>query len=590
MSIYYDDKIDLQSNSDVITIVNTVLEKIEDAIEKRDIELWMKVFKSDDDIVKDAQTSWFSTYFTQLVPSALQLQVLELDKKEEEIVIRVKMNIQYVDYDDVSEVQLYGIQFVESMQDWCIVWYEKTRKAFMQELGLAEPICLCDEETPDETNWWENESLLEAAKDSNDALSEKIYARAVTRSIRFREAHPELECASILANIMSYRVNKLSLQLYHNDPVTCLSRVYNALKDLVQVKLVRTDRDNTWSSKFVVPWFGYDELFMMRNEQGIIHGSCSSYMSLLASIMRLGGFATDDVIQLRFGNQDAVMFSSDDKNFLLTSEALNQLTERTIYYKDTIDKAFTDSWYVDSYGRSNLSQEEKEDSIATIRNRASIFHFDVKESKKNTAEDKNRMSLVIPDLNSIKDTYELNQKLKIEIFERSKAYPDSIYTWAKYAYQTIWVTKPEAYVVWSMQSNVVKMTFENINTMEELLEYVLSLKEGSIFMENDRFMTADQVIRHDMADAKARALLLFTWLKLKTNQTACMAFTDKACYCIWREENIWEIYNTNSRQICSSIEGELLLAFDHTYSYFPLIKHGELDSSKADWVETLNKL
>ncbi|PJI06510.1 MULTISPECIES: hypothetical protein [Clostridium] len=570
-------------------IVNKIIYTIRKAISEQNVNIWMSVFYSEDDIANEAQKSWFHKYFIELNVYEYKIEILNTDIKDCSINLKVRVLIKYRYFDDLDEIHIYKIKYVDLVKRWCVVWAEKVRKPFMKELGEVNSVNFNEDMDTSHSKWWENKILVEAARGSKDFLSSKIYARAITRNIRFREAHPALESVSILSNIMSIRVNNLALETFNENKLKFLSNVYNSFKDTVLVKLIRKDRNNTWSSKFVVPWYGFDEMYMLRDKNGIISCSCSSYMSFLASILRLGGIDSNDVIQIRLDNQDVLIVSINLENYLITSEKISKLTNKTLYHKYLINKAFSDSWFIGDDGRSNLGDHNRENFREKIENKSCIFKFKFKKNISSNNE-KPIIPLNISNLTNVSNVYQLNTIIKQHIFELSRRYPESLYTWAKYAYQTLLVSKPESYVIWSLQNNIVKDTFSKMYSTEKFFNYVYNIKTSSIFIESDRIMTSDQVIRHNMGDEKSKSILLFIWFKLKESKNVFMIFTNKEHYCIWKNDYDWVIWSIELWKRVSSTEGKILLAFDDKYSYFPLLNKIENNKNKPIWWNILDKI
>jgi len=94
-------------------------------------------------------------------------------------------------------------------------------------------------------------------------------SRAVTRNVRFRTAHIQLECASILTCMTSCVISDISRQLdiEHKASEEKVKEIYDVMREKFCLQVERLDRDNTWASKFIAPWYGIEEILVGSGNQ-----------------------------------------------------------------------------------------------------------------------------------------------------------------------------------------------------------------------------------------------------------------------------------------------------------------------------------
>ncbi|HHV28122.1 hypothetical protein [Acetivibrio mesophilus] len=563
--------------------VSKVVEKINEALRKNDLSMWMSLFYSEDDIAYEAQKIWFEKYMIEIKPDNYNFVVLDISTNRANAVLRCRIEIEYSNFNPLHETHIYTVEYVEARRDFCITWLEKLREPFMagdkDSSHWFDFMNNIDCTASYSNDWWKNNTLIEAAYEANDPDSPLIYARAITRNIRFREAHPILECASILACMMSAKLAWLAADIFDCDQLKYMGNVYNVTKDTVLVRLVRDDRDNTWTSKFLAPWYGFDEMLLFRDDKGLISCNCSSYMSFLAALLRIGGYAGKDVIQIRTGNQDALIISVGESNYLISSGKIEKLTEKSLYILKKISKLFSDCYFWTEQGLTNIHRDKIVFYKNLIASRTPIFDFSWKLNDKYVGTF-DMDSVKLPDLISNKNPDSLNKDIRRNVFELSKEYPGSVFTWAKYASQTLYVSKPETYLSWSIQSPAVRDKIAVWNSLDEILEEIKELLNISIFSESDRIMTADQVLRHKRCDDKAKALLIFCWFKLKKGAKTFVLFSDRSVYCAYKTETEWIYLDAKSGRKAVP-EGDILLALNDKRSVYPLLNGDDFKKFKS---------
>ena len=559
-------------------LVSEMLESMQEA----DLDKWMALVYSKDDLVNEALRDWFQGRIQTQEVVDIQLIILDMDYGNSNDKVKCRFTITYKEYDPVTEVHIYTFAYVPERNRSCVVWLEKERMYFPFGSNNEEHKFVFESINNEaEKKWWMNEELVEAFAGSNDLASVEKYARAVIRNIRFREACLELECASLLSNMMSFQINELCGQIYDKDKKKLLANIFNATRDIFKIQLIREDRDNTWSSKFVVPWYGFDELIEVNRKGKEIKGSCFNFISFIYALLRICGFSEKSIYQLRLINQDILVVFIEDESFMIDSDNIILWNNKSIYFRNRVSKMFTENWCITDKNYIGLSEGRVVYEIGKMQRCLRRFNF--------FDHRYNAHSLNVPKSGFSEDGDILRfdrkksaEEIVKDVINKAKSKGDSVYVWAKYAHQMLFVTKPEAYLYWSIQSKVVVETLGQYDTFEEWLDMIRGFEKESIFSEDYRIMTADQCIRYKKGDSKALLTVLYVWFAVKEKQNCFLAFTTKGYYLIGIHQGQMVIWNGETLERGNAIEGNVILAFHHKESYFPLWHQRHDISLKAE--------
>lgn len=561
-------------NQEIQAESRKVMEKLQQALEENNIELWLEQIETEDDLVLQAQNQWFQAYRQEHQPQKILFELIKEKQNQDSIDYECRIYLEYSSYQPIEEYYCYTVQYSETLATCKVSWIERLKQPY-EEPGIVvkdEITLFPQEENNEKNNWWENEKFLQYAKEENSKEMAAIFARAIPRTIRFREGHPFIECASLLVNMMSEHVARWAFEVYDKKNKQTLVNLYNIMKDRMLVRLIREDRDNSWSSKYVVPWYGIDELVWLRECDEYISGNCPVILGIYYAILKLCGGESMDIWQLRMDNHEGIMVNMEEKTYFLTSDELRELNARLLYYAKNITKIYNDSYIWTMQGMTNMTEIVREQIVKKLEQTQAPFEF-TKTVRRKIGED---LDLILENMPTVKDfenSRQLADAMKNYVFKQSCKYPDSPFTWAKYAYQSLYVQKPEAYLIWSMQSQIVETFISEVESKADL-EYIMgSYGNTSIFQEDDRLMTADQVIRRKTGDNKSKAMLYYIWKQKKEGVKGNIIITDKESYYVEMLENGMSFISMKDYKNNHSYAGELLLVMNHQKSYFPLISN-----------------
>ncbi len=551
-------------------------------------DLWMQTMYIVDDVAIQILQSWFKT---QIACSQLQevtMKLLDVHIKDASIVAKVQSIIEYVSDPPDKNLAIFTIAFITTLNEWRITVIKKVLKPFL----VAEceqrsiPLVVNNHNRESFEPWWAQQAYLNTASQSRDPLSPQLYAKAIPRTVRFREEHPEIECSAILADMMSISVAQQAIHIADTSQVQTLANLYYFAADAVQSDMIRSDRINEWESKLQAPWFGFDEL-KARSSHNVITGTCPSLLSFYYAILRLSGFGPFDLTQLRLHNVDNLVTKVDKKYFKIGTDFVDDFQKKSFQPPTRVYKVFSDIWYWTWSGITNVPVDWQNDFLFFLQEGSPFQFTSSQHAIKNVNPLKATAAL---NLQKTDDDKKLHQYVKQQVLDLSSLYPYSPFTWAKYAYQSLLVAKPEAYAFWSLSSPLVDHALRASTDIHSILKTIQSFGTDSIFQESDRLMTADQVFRYKTGDVGARALLLFTFFKRAENVPCFVIYTDKYAYCIRQQERKWVVWDPLTLQTVSSPEGKLILAFDEHYSIHPFIKSTSTEKDGPSWQFILSNL
>ena len=530
------------------SVVREIADRLKRCILNGDKDSWSQLLMISDDVALQSMHKWFEDYFVMHQVENCEIILDNTNRHTVESEFRCFIKAEYREYDDFTADLLIKIGLDNENKIFRIVWIEQIypsndRDDLYWHIDLKE-----------DAAWWES-SLAREETSQNDSLPYNQLARAITRNIRFREAHIQLECAGLLTCMMSQVIPSMcrQLDLPRQNSEEKIRTIYSILRNKFNLRVTRPDRDSTWASKYLAPWYGLEEILVNHEDYEKIPVSCNAFMTTLYSLLRWSGFQASQLVQFRIINQDYLIIRSDEqKLYFISHDIFTPCNNRTIYPSGKISKVFGAEWFIDfknNFAEANPKLIREYNYIA-----------------KNTFLPEYRLTgreRELPLADPMLSLYDF----RYNVFHTSNKFCDSIYLWAKYANQTLFVSKPETYIYWSVQSNWGSICFKN---EEEIYDYIKKMREMSVFPEGDRIMTADQCIRHQMGGKKDLAVFLYAALKKFLNVQGCVVFTKRYEYCVYRIQDEWVIYNIYLQKAEKSIKGDVLLAFNDANSYYPL--------------------
>lgn len=522
-------------------------------------EEWLSLLMVEDDVARQSMNKWFEDYFMvyKVEHCKITFDKSNIIKKRE---IRCLIKVQYQEGKEYTSDLLLCVKEDAKSKEFKIISIERFHQSAQTKKVNWEMVLKRDEP------WWKNIQIKEEESEDEE-LQHFQLSRAITRNIRFREACIQLECASIMTIMMSSLIPNVcrQLELPGENSEQKLKYIYDILMDKFHLQITRPDRSNTWASKYMAPWYGLEEILADKEKGKRIAVSCNFFMSTLYALLRWSGFKVSQLVQFRIINQDYLIVKTDDnKLYFISHDNLALCSQSTIYPTGTINRVFGAEWFID-FKRNNA-----EISPYVWREYNSIAQ--------NTFLPKYCPTVIDGEIMAINPNLD-SSDFRNAVLRSGKCTKSSIYPWIKYADQTLYVSKPETYIYWSIQSNWGNVSFSN---EKEIYRYADQMGRKSIFPEDDRIMTADQCIRHQTGGIKDRAVFLLAAFKKFFNAQGCVVFTKKYEYVIYRfdQNTEWILYNVSIQKKSKLIEGEMILAFNNMNSYSAL---QEKNYEKQKW-------
>ena len=446
----------------------------------------------------------------------------------------------------------------QESRHWRIYVIQKKRQAFSDTSVTVVPYHFCKIQMIYPALDFPDNNFIHQLSTIKDYGQTSFYARAIPRSIRYRQTHPVIECASLRANMLSPYIAKLAATYYDKDKRRFAAKIYNAISDSVMLSIERSDRDNSWASKFQVSWQGIDELMETNVQNGKLTCSCSSYMSLLHSVLRLGGFECDDILQIRLKTQDILIVFINETPFLIDTERMVPVTDQVLFHYQKSSVIYTDEWFWTEEGSTNLPAARRKKIQQQIKRIHFLqFSFCVNDNTNIPNPAAPLRPVAVPF-----DFIEYHKKVLSQVLQSYSHEPNSVDAWTLYAYQTLFVKKPEAYMNWSIQSKLVRQKAVGLQKMEDIIDLLSEIEDGSIFVESHRIMTADQVLKTGRGNSVAKALLAAALFNLAMEYTTAVFLTVQKAYCMIYDGNDVRCIEMPTGQEVFETCGLPLLMFD----------------------------
>lgn len=157
---------------------------------------------------------------------------------------------------------------------------------------------------------------------------------------------------------------------------------------------------------------------------------------------------------------------------------------------------------------------------------------------------------------------DLAHAVRLRIFQGSAQAPDSVFTLALYAYQTLIVHRPEAYALAGVEGHAAAALARRLRGVDALLAWMRRhVVPGSIFPEEDRVMLPDQVATYGLGRPLDRALLIFAVAR-RLGLGARVVQTTRGAYALVNDGSGPVLIDAGALRPVSAPQGVVVLAFD----------------------------
>lgn len=407
----------------------------------------------------------------------------------------------------------------------------------------------------DSYNTWVDKEGLHYLRDAKDPLTPQIYARSVIKSMRYRMSNYEINCAALLADVMSMSTSSIIADITISKDKTYYFEelVSYACNYLLPIDV--EDVDVSINEKFSLPMRNIDEVLYEVKKEGGTSVNCIENISFFISILYHLRILDDFYIIMQPFHFIAIC-KIEEQYYLISFNDVVIMRQKRIYGNSEVLRVFNEKYYFD-FDSNTTNMPENE-----IQKMYAFFEYFRAFPLKRGNWKKLQLSTIPFNTNSsyfIKD-----------IYRNSYYAPQSIYTWAKYSYQTLMVKKPQAYIISSFYSKKMQAFATKIDGVEDLIHWVtLYISKGSLFSELDRVMVPEQVFKYRIADAKSLAVFMYAVIYMhKCIDTGGIVITDVSSYIVFNFSNDnYTIIDTNQKGYVEKINGQVQFAFNEKISY-----------------------
>lgn len=551
--------------NDLIRKTNCILqdkaERIRAAFKHGNAEAFVKEFQLDT-VSEYYINRWFNGYAVNVEkPKEVTIDILDINPVTN-----------HVFWCHTKLCLTYEKSFHEEIAfDWKVIWKEDSTLCISETvIELKQPVWKPTSQKIDITKLKRNLEKINDSTISNIInwaetpadrvdLSKKkipasIFSRAVAKSVRYRNTHPQIDSAAILADMMSLRMVRFAYEIKDLDVIEMLGTINSYAQKYFKTKTYdefKEDGTPEYSPRelSLLPLYSIDETFDVSKKKETTEVSCVDLASFYAGLLRLGGVESQKVFVVIQPFHYLTVLEHKKQYFIASSNEVYPMNPKRLYGDTEVVRIVSPSYYIDKNGEATVSEKEYRNIKALFKNGIPIFSLP--EYKKDCSEWPTEMDEILQIQNySSPEAY--HQAIVGFVRGKDKEYPNSIYTWALYAYQTLVVLKPQAYLIWSIHSQEAVKFSKKMKNIDMLWEWMKeNLDEGSIFEEEERIMTADQVLRNKKGRSKDRGVLFYTIVKLLyPDKTGGILLTDKnECYVKVEEGEKRSVYDMNTGEI-----------------------------------------
>jgi len=434
---------------------------------------------------------------------------------------------------------------------------------------------------------------LAAARAARDPGDPADYARAVLKWYRFVLPDARLDPAVVTANLMSRRLAETAYRILGPTPGT----TFRNLARYAQTHLQHADREFPHHRepfgevRFypVNPSIGFDEMLAFYPDRGRAFGMCGPLQYVNLALLRFCGWEPDEAVQIRIVvgelRHEVLCVTIAGATYLCTG--IEYLPMKNNFYRfSRITHIFTDRHYRGFGGPYNMS-DARLDRTFTQFVKPLSHNFYLGDDVLASRPDDYRPDLVPPTLRATVWDYpgpdELAAAVRERVFAYSATYPDSHYTLAKYAYQTLFVTRPEAYPQASIMAPLARRQAKEFEGPEAALAWVAAeVRDGAVFPEGHRIQYGDQVLVYRFGTPRDRAMLGYALLHHLGVPAHIVLGSRGGGYLLYREGDRTVLHDCGEGREIADLPEPPAVVFNEAECHFPEMDRWEVDPAVAD--------
>lgn len=409
---------------------------------------------------------------------------------------------------------------------------------------------------------WKKAIILTEKKHKEVRAS--LYARSVSRSVRFRNTHPEIDCGAVWANIMSYKMVRLAFIIKNYSLENKIFILHQYTSKFFKVNTYdeyKEEGESYYPARelSLLPLYSVDEILEKSKHENVTEMNCVDFGSFYMSLLILNGIAIDKICIVIQPFHYLTVVELSGKCYVISNNEIYPMEKDRLYGDTDIMRIVSPYFYIDS----SIGHEIEEKDYRNIKNifnkYLKVFCFPDTKGKFKNPIDKFKF-----DIEKYSTPEEYHSSIITYVEDMSRSFPNSIFNWSLYSYQSLCVNQPQAYVIWSLKSPLIKMMKDSFKGINDVILWVKNeIEDQSIFDEEDRIMTADQAIRSRSTDGKGKAMLIYTLLKaMNFIDEGCIVLTKKHSYVIYVKGKESFILDTDILGYIVRIEEKIVLAFN----------------------------
>lgn len=392
-----------------------------------------------------------------------------------------------------------------------------------------------------------------------------LYARAAAKSVRFRNTHPEIDCGAVWAVMMSGRMTRFAFLLkdYKIKDQIFLLHQYASLMFKVNTYDEYKEEGNPYypaRELSLLPLYSIDETLDYSRDHDVTQMNCVDFGSFYTGLLILCGIPPENIYIVVQPFHYLTVLEVEGQCFIISNNEIYPMNSRRLYGDTDIMRIVSPFFYLDSSIGGNIEETDYKQVRGLFDQTLKAFHFPAHSG--GFREPWERIPFHTADYQTPE---EYHTAVVSYVEEMDRKYPDSIFTWALYAYQSLHVDYPQAYLIWSLKSPEVKKREGQFTGLYDLLSWVKNeIGTGSVFEEPERIMTADQVIRSGKGSAKDRAVLIYTLASAGMEiEDGGIVITSSRSYVTLVKNRELLVLDAETLVFCEKPEGELEISFNN---------------------------
>ena len=306
--------------------------------------------------------------------------------------------------------------------------------------------------------------------------------------------------------------------------------------------------------------------FARIDPEGKRAGKCIGLGMLWAAAMAVWGRFPLDHITITGNRAHMFVYLDEEDGHLLnntkwfSSTRINNRSELSEFVREVASGTETTFFYIPAVGMCHCPAKQSE----IPRERITNIYSGIGEFVSNPLKHPNPETI-----NFVSPKFEIPDPLEYEsaaefqsiVKALAKLNPDSIYEFALYAFRSLAVAHPQAYIRAALRDYETKQLAQNVKSLNDALKIVASIVgRDSIFVSRERIAMPDETLIFGTGDDRDRALLLYTLLQQSAikDEESVIGLSDTSSFVRYRGKWI----DANNLSILSGEPVELTITFN----------------------------